>query len=213
MKQLNIDTEMTETKSTEMTKTIFYKHNVLDKYSISIKNMQNQDKFVGNSQSFDPPPPRFSTEFPPLNMCCNIHNFGITKRKVMASKLQVTPTKLQVTSTKLQVTPTKFTSLTADTNKFQLTNMLFITFLNVVLNARLTVACKWLYFMSSLGFSICEVTNTTGNNTQIYTRIQTRMYSYTIHPIKHGYLITARNSAISDDDNVTLAVRNAEVLL
>ena len=144
-------------------------------------------------------PPRFSTEFPPLYMCCNIHNFGITKRKVMASKLQVTPT--------------KFTSLTADTNKFQLTNMLFITFLNVVLNARLTVACKWLYFMSSLGFSICGVTNTTGNNTQIYTRIQTRMYSYTIHPIKHGYLITARNSAISDDDNVTLAVRNAEVLL
>ena len=61
-----------------------------------------------------------------------------TKRKVMASKLQVTPTKLQVTSTKLQVTPTKlqvtltklqvtptklqvtrskFTSLTAETNR------------------------------------------------------------------------------------------------
>ena len=46
----------------------------------------------------------------------------------MASKLQVTPTKLQVTPTKLQVTPTKLTSLTAETNKFQLTNMLFITF-------------------------------------------------------------------------------------
>ena len=199
MKQLNIDTEMTETKSTEMTKTIFYKHNVLDKYIISIK------KYAKSRQ--------ICRKFAKLYMCCNIHNFGITKRKVMASKLQVTPTKLQVTSTKLQVTPTKFTSLTADTNKFQLTNMLFITFLNVVLNARLTVACKWLYFMSSLGFSICEVTNTTGNNTQIYTRIQTRMYSYTIHPIKHGYLITARNSAISDDDNVTLAVRNAEVLL
>ena len=39
----------------------------------------------------------------------------------MASKLQVTPTKLQVMRS-------KFTSLTADTNKFQLTNKLFITF-------------------------------------------------------------------------------------
>ena len=53
-------------------------------------------------------------QFSPLYMCCNIHYFGITKRKVMASKpqvtpakLQVTPTKLQVTLTKLQVTPTK----------------------------------------------------------------------------------------------------------
>ena len=46
-----------------------------------------------------PPPPPFSTEFSPLYMCCNIHHFGITKRKVMASKLQVTPTKLQVTPT------------------------------------------------------------------------------------------------------------------
>ena len=44
-------------------------------------------------------PPPFSTEFSPLYMCCNIHHFGITKRKVMASKLQVTPTKLQVTPT------------------------------------------------------------------------------------------------------------------
>ena len=105
-------------------------------------NMQNQNKYFGNSQSFPPPPPPFSTEFSPLYMCCNIHHFGITKRKVMASKLQVTPTKLQVTPTKLQVTLTKLqvtptklqvtrsklTSLTAETNKFQLTNMLFITF-------------------------------------------------------------------------------------
>ena len=93
-------------------------------------------------------PPPFSTEFSPLYMCCNIHHFGITKRKVMALKLQVTPTKLQVTPTKLQVTLTKLqvtltklqvtptklqvtrsklTSLTAEI-KFQLTNMLFITF-------------------------------------------------------------------------------------
>ena len=119
------------------------------------KNMQNQNKLVGNSQSFAPSP-RSSTELLPLYMCCNIHHFGITKRKVMASKLQVTPTKLQITPTKLQVTPTKLqvtptklqvtltklqvtptklqvtrsklTSLTAETNKFQLTNMLFVTF-------------------------------------------------------------------------------------
>ena len=111
--------------------------------------MQNQNKFVGNSQSFAPPPPTFSTEFPPLYMCCNIHHFGITKRKVMASKLQVMASILQVTPTELQATRSKFTSLTADTNKFQLTNMLFITFQNVVLNARLTVACKWLYISQS----------------------------------------------------------------
>ena len=87
-----------------------------------------------------PPPPLL-----PLYMCCNIHHFGIAKRKVMGSKLQVTPTKLQVTptklqvtlaklqvtptklqvtltklqvtSTKLQVTRSKLTSLTAETNK------------------------------------------------------------------------------------------------
>ena len=39
-----------------------------------------------------------------------------------------TASKLQVTPTKLQVTRSKFTSLTADTDKFQLTNVLFITF-------------------------------------------------------------------------------------
>ena len=51
-----------------------------------------------------------------------------SKLQVMASKLQVTAPKLQVTRTKLQVTSSKLTSLTAETNKFQLTNMLFITF-------------------------------------------------------------------------------------
>ena len=70
-------------------------------------------------------------------MCCNIHHFGITKRKVTASKLQVTASKLQVMASKLQVTApklqvmraklqvtrSKLTSLTAETNKFQLTNM------------------------------------------------------------------------------------------
>ena len=66
------------------------------------KNMENQNKIVGNSQSFAPPASPSATV-----MCCNIHHFGITKRKVMGSKLQVTPTKLQVTPTKLQVTLTK----------------------------------------------------------------------------------------------------------
>ena len=66
-----------------------------------LKNMQNQNKFVGNSQSFAPPPPTSSTEFPPPYMLCNIHHFGITKRKVMTSKLRVTASKLQVTASKL----------------------------------------------------------------------------------------------------------------
>ena len=102
-----------------------------------------------------PPPPPLLLQ---LNFChCTCVAIfiilGITKRKVMGSKLQGTPTKLQVTLTKLQVTPTKLqvtltklqvtltklqvtptklqvtrlklTSLTAETNKFQLTNMLF----------------------------------------------------------------------------------------
>ena len=68
------------------------------------KNMQNQNKFVGNSLSLAPPPPHSPL---PLYMCCNIHHFGIAKGKVMGSKLQVTPTKLQVTLAKLQVTSTK----------------------------------------------------------------------------------------------------------
>ena len=51
--------------------------------------------------------PLFSTEFSPLYMSCNVHHFGIAKRKVMGSKLQVTLTKLQVTPTKLQVTLAK----------------------------------------------------------------------------------------------------------
>ena len=67
-----------------------------------------------------PPPPTSPTEFLLLYMCCNIHHFGITKRKVTASKLQVKAPKLQVTRAKLQVTRSKLTSLTAETNKFQL---------------------------------------------------------------------------------------------
>ena len=85
-------------------------------------NMQNQNNILEIRKAFPPP---FSTEFSPLHMCCNIHHFGITKRKVMASKLQVTPTKLQVTSTKLQVTPTKLqvtpTKLQVTPTKLQVT--------------------------------------------------------------------------------------------
>ena len=61
----------------------------------------------------------------PLYMCSNIHHFGITKRKVVGSKLQVTPTKLQVTPTKLQVTLTKLqampTKLQVTLTKLQVT--------------------------------------------------------------------------------------------
>ena len=78
--------------------------------------MQNKKKFAEIRKALLPPPPS-STEFPPLYICCNIHHFGITKRKVMTSKLQVTASKLQVTPTKLQVTRSKFASLAADTNK------------------------------------------------------------------------------------------------
>ena len=46
----------------------------------------------------------------------------------MASKLQVTAPKLQATRIKQQVARSKLTSFTAETNKFQQTNMLFITF-------------------------------------------------------------------------------------
>ena len=68
-----------------------------------------------------PPPPPLQLNFCYCICVANIHHFGITKRKVMAPKLQVTPTKKQITHS-------KFTSLTADTNKFQLSTMLFITF-------------------------------------------------------------------------------------
>ena len=81
------------------------------------KNMQNQNKFVGNSQSFKFAPRLFNW-IPPLFMCCNIHHFGITKRKVMASKLQVTASKLQVTASKLQVTASK---LQVTASKLQVT--------------------------------------------------------------------------------------------
>ena len=125
-----------------MTKTIFYIRNVSDNYlsncvvrCVSKKSflsspyfsMITKKKYAKSKQicrkfaKLCPPSPTSSTEFPPLYMCGNIQHFGITKRKVMTSKLQVTPTKLQVTRS-------KFTSLTADTNTFQLTNMVFITF-------------------------------------------------------------------------------------
>ena len=94
--------------------------------------MQNQNKFVGNSQSFKfAPPPPLQLNSAAVYVLQYIHHFGITKRKIMASKLQVTASKLQVTAsklqvtasklqvtpTKLQVTRSKLTSLTAETNK------------------------------------------------------------------------------------------------
>ena len=98
--------------------------------------MQNQNKFVGNSQSFAPL--SSSTELLPLYMCCNIHHFGITKRKnykLRPQNYKLRPQNYKLRSQnyklrpqKLQVTRSKLTSLTAETNKFQLTNMLFITF-------------------------------------------------------------------------------------
>ena len=69
------------------------------------------------AKSCPPPPPLL-----PLYMCCNIHHFGIVKRKVTPTKLQVTPTKLQVTLAKLQVTPTK---LQVTLTKLQVTVVLF----------------------------------------------------------------------------------------
>ena len=83
--------------------------------------MQNQNKFnLSEIRNAFPPPPPFQINFRHC-ICVAIFIILESKRKVMASKLQVTPTKLQVTRSKL-------TSLTAETNKFQLTNMLFITF-------------------------------------------------------------------------------------
>ena len=55
--------------------------------------MQNQNKFVGNSQSFPPPPP-FQLNFRHCICVANIHYFGITRRKVTPTKLQATRSKL-----------------------------------------------------------------------------------------------------------------------
>ena len=71
--------------------------------------------------------PPFSTEFSPLYMCCNIHHFGITKRNYKTTSYAHKTTSY-AHKLKLQVMRSKLTSLTAETNKFQLTNMLFITF-------------------------------------------------------------------------------------
>ena len=120
--------------------------------------MQNQNKLVGNSQSFAPPPllpllcvtifiilesqseklwDQIKLQVTPTKLQVTPTKLlvTLTKLQVTLTKLQVTPTKLQVTLTKLQVTPaklqvtsSKLTSLTAETNKFQVTNMLFITF-------------------------------------------------------------------------------------
>ena len=87
--------------------------------------MQNQNKFVGNSQSFKFAPRLLLNSAAVYVLQYSIlesqsEKLGIvtaSKLQVTASKLQVTPTKLQVTPTKLQVTRSKLTSLTAETNK------------------------------------------------------------------------------------------------
>ena len=103
------------------------------------KNMQNQNKFFGNSLSLAPSPPSATVYVLQYSSFWNrkAKSYGIkttsyahklqvtpTKLQVTLAKLQVTPTKLQVTLTKLQVTSTKLqvtcsklTSLTAETNK------------------------------------------------------------------------------------------------
>ena len=92
------------------------------------KNMQNQNKFVGNSRSLAPPPPPPSATVYVLQ-CSSFWNrkaksYGI-KLQVTPKKLQVTPTKLQVTLAKLQVTPTKLqvtlTKLQVTSTKLQVT--------------------------------------------------------------------------------------------
>ena len=70
-------------------------------------------------------PPPLQLNSAAVIMCCNIHHFGITKRKVMGSKLQVTASKLQVTASKLQVTASKLqvtpTKLQVTPTKLQVT--------------------------------------------------------------------------------------------
>ena len=93
--------------------------------------MQDQNKFVGNSQSIAPPPPPHPPPLPPLLPLLCVAIFIILESQsenLWDQNYKLRPTKLQVTPTKLQVTSSKLTSLTAETNKFQLTNMLFITF-------------------------------------------------------------------------------------
>ena len=55
---------------------------------LSVKNICKIKTNLLSIRKALPPPPLSSTELLPLYMCCNIHHFGITKRKVMGSKLQ-----------------------------------------------------------------------------------------------------------------------------
>ena len=88
------------------------------------KNMQNQNKFVGNSLSLAPPPPPSATVYvlqyssfwnrkakklwdQNYKLCPQNYKLRPQNYKLRSQKLQVTPTKLQATLAKLQVTPTK----------------------------------------------------------------------------------------------------------
>ena len=88
------------------------------------KNMQNQNKFLGNSQALPPPPPSLQLNF---RHCICVAIFIIYHKTTSYAH--------------------KTTSLTAETNKFQLTNMLFITFLKrcfeCTVNGSLQMVVKW----------------------------------------------------------------------
>ena len=103
-------------------------------------NMQNQNKHFGNLQSFPPPP--FQLNF---RHCICVAIFIILESqseklwhqnyKLRQQNYKLGPQNYKLRSQNyklrpqnLQVTRSKLTSLTAETNKFQLTNMLFITF-------------------------------------------------------------------------------------
>ena len=81
------------------------------------KNMQNQNKFVGNSQAL-PPPPSFQLNF---RHCICVAIFIILESQSEKLWHQTTSYAHKTTTSYAH----KTTSLTAETNKFQLTNMLF----------------------------------------------------------------------------------------
>ena len=111
-------------------------------------NMQNQNKCFGNSQSF-PPPPFFNCIFATVYVMQyssfwnhKAKSYGIKTtsyaHKTTSYAYKTTSYAYKTTSyadkttsyadKTIQVTSSKLASLTAETNKFQLTNMLFITF-------------------------------------------------------------------------------------
>ena len=102
----------------------------LDVFAISVvsmvikKNMQNQNKFVGNSQSFAPRHRICVAIFIIWNH--RAKSYGI---KTTSYGIKTTSYGIKTTSYAHKTTSYAFkisTSLTAHTDKFQLTNMLFL---------------------------------------------------------------------------------------